>query len=222
MDAREAQTVCCQTCGLAQRIAPVPPGYSATCARCESVIEERRSASVVPTVAFSLAALVFYIPANIFPILTMQRYGLYSETTVWQGVLELARMNDWFIAIVVFMASIAVPLVKLAGLFFLSTTASLRTRRWRRERTMIYRFIDVIGPWAMLDVFLLAILVALVRLGSLATVMPGRGLLAFVFVVVFTLLASAFFDPRLIWQGYEECDEHFARRGGRSARGVPA
>src|SRR4051794_3145038 len=98
MDPREEQMVCCQTCGLAQRVPALLPHQAACCTRCGSTVDERRSASVVPTVAFSLAALVFYIPANIFPILTMQRYGLYSETTVWQGVVELARLGYWFVA----------------------------------------------------------------------------------------------------------------------------
>jgi paraquat-inducible protein A len=217
MDAREEEVVCCATCGLAQRVGLLRPHQAALCNRCGSVLEQNKSESVIPTLAFSLAALVFYVPANIFPILTMQRYGLYSETTVWQGVVELARANYWFVAIIVFLASMAVPLIKLTGLFVLCATAQLRTRRWRRERTMMYRFIDVIGPWAMLDVFMLAVLVALVRLGSLATVLPGRGLLAFSFVVVFTLLASAFFDPKLIWRGYEQGDEHFVRKPTRPA-----
>jgi len=104
----------------------------------------------------------------------------------------------WFIAVIVFLASILIPLLKLLGLFFLVATA--RSTRWRRERTRIYQVIDVIGPWAMLDVFLLAILVALVKLGELATVLPGPGLIAFTAVVVLTILASATFDPRLIWE----------------------
>jgi paraquat-inducible protein A len=226
MDTREEQVVCCGTCGLAQRVEPLRLHYAAVCSRCGSTIDERRAASLIPTVAFSLAALVFYIPANIYPILTMQRYGLYSETTVWQGVVELVRLNYWFIGLIVFLASIAVPLLKLLALFFLSITAHLRTRRWRRERTWLFRFIEVIGPWSMLDVFLLAILVALVRLGSLATVLPGRGLLAFTCVVVLTLLASQFFDPKLIWRGYEEADEHFTRKpaapGAASPGDAPA
>ena len=96
-----------------------------------------------------------------------------------------------------------VPLLKLAGLFYLAASTQLGSARLQRLRTRIYRFIDVIGPWAMLDVFLLAVLVALVRLGQLATVMPGRGLLAFTAMVVLTMLASAAFDPRLIWKTKE-------------------
>src|SRR5205085_7393047 len=121
------------------------------------------------------------------------------ETTVWQGVLELVRLNYWFVGLVVFLASIAVPFIKLVVLFFLCATSQLRTRRWRRERTALYKFVDAIGPWAMLDVFLLAVLVALVKLGDLARVIPGPGLVAFTCVVILTMLASQSFDPNLIW-----------------------
>jgi paraquat-inducible protein A len=203
MDAREEEVVCCGTCGLAQRVQLLLPRYAALCSRCGSVLSERKSGSVVPTVALSLAALVLYVPANVFPILRMQRYGLYAESTVWEGVAELARLGYWFVALIVFVASIVVPLLKLTGLFFLSATAAARSRRWRRQRTLIYKFIDTIGPWAMLDVFLLAVLVAVVRLGALATVVPGPGLTAFACVVVLTMLASATFDPKLIWQERE-------------------
>ena len=212
MDAREEEVVGCPTCGLVQRVPLLRLREESLCCRCGVELEHATSGSTVPTLAFALAALIFYVPANIFPILSMQRYGLHSETTVWQGVVELARSGYWFVAAIVFMASMAVPLVKLAGLFFLGITAQLKTRRWRRQRTLIYRFIDVIGPWAMLDVFMLAVLVALVRLGAVATVLPGRGLLAFTLVVVFTLLASSFFNPRLIWRGYDACDEEWSRR----------
>lgn len=217
MDAREEDLVGCPTCGLVQRAPLLRPREESVCARCGLEMESWAPASTVPTLAFALAALVFYVPANIFPILTMQRYGLYSEATVWQGVVELSRSGYWLVAAVVFVASMAVPLVKLVALFFLCITAQLRTRRWRRQRTFIYKFIDVIGPWAMLDVFMLAVLVALVRLGALATVLPGRGLLAFTCVVVCTLLASSFFSPRLIWRGYDECDEAWSRPRPREA-----
>ena len=198
--------VCCRTCDLVQRAEAPQPGTRQECSRCGATVGEYKAGSVVPTAALSLAALVLYVPANLYPILRMERYGAYSESTVWGGVAELANHGYWFIATIVFLASMAVPLVKLAGLFFLVVTTGLRTVRWRRQRALLYRFIDVIGPWAMLDVFLLAVLVALVRLGALATVLPGRGLLAFTCVVVLTMLASAAFDPRLIWKEKETGD----------------
>jgi paraquat-inducible protein A len=199
MDARE-DVVCCPTCGLMQKIDLLDPHTTAECVRCGGVVSEYKASSLAPTTAFALAALVLYVPANIYPILLMERYGLYSESTVWGGVVGLAQYGYWFVAAIVFLASMAAPLLKLLGLLFLVVTTSVGAPRWRRGRTWIYRFISLIGPWAMLDVFLLAVLVALVRLGSLATVLPGKGLLAFTGMVVLTILATATFDPRLIWQ----------------------
>ena len=197
--ANEAKMVACATCGLVQRVNEPPAGFAAECARCGGVILERGIAGPEVTTALTLAALILYIPANAYPILRMSFYGAYSENTVWDGVVTLARQDQWLVALIVFLASIVVPLLKLAVLFFLVASARARTTRWQRLRTSLYRFIDVVGPWAMLDVFLLAILVALVKMGEVATVLPGPGLLAFAGVVVLTIVASASFDPRLIW-----------------------
>jgi paraquat-inducible protein A len=131
----------------------------------------------------------------------MEFYGAYSESTVWDGCVRLFQDGMWFVAVIVFLASIMIPLLKLLGLFFLVVTA--RSPRWKRERMRIYRVIDVIGPWAMLDVFLLAILVAVVKLEQLATILPGPGIVAFAAVVILTILASQSFDPRLIWDAPE-------------------
>jgi paraquat-inducible protein A len=119
---------------------------------------------------------------------------------VWDGVVSLADSNQWFVALIVLLASIVIPVVKLTGLLFLVVSVRFRLGRRLRDRTRFYRFIDAVGPWAMLDVFLLAVLVALVKLGSIATILPGPGLIAFSAVVVLTMLASASFDPRMIWQ----------------------
>jgi paraquat-inducible protein A len=195
--------VACPTCGLVQRMAVLEPGTTAACARCEAALRERRHASLELTAAFSLAALVMYVPANIYPILSMNLYGAYSESTLWDGVVSLMRYDQWMVALVVFAASIAVPLLKLLGLFFVVAATLSPWSRRVREQTRIYKFIDAIGPWAMLDVFLLAILVSLVKLGGLATVLPGPGLVAFAAMVVFTLLASASFDPKLLWEKHD-------------------
>lgn len=189
----------CMTCGLVQRVGEVRPGMTANCARCRSALVRRGTGSLAITAAFAVAALILYVPANIYPILRMNWYGLYSESTVWDGVVSLFQHDQWFVALIVFLASMVIPLCKLFGLFLLVTTAKLKSTRLRRERTWIYRFIEVIGPWAMLDVFLLAVLVALVKLEQFATILPGPGLVAFAAVVVLTILASASFDPKLIW-----------------------
>ena len=151
------------------------------------------------TAAFSSAALLLYAPANLFPILRMNMHGFISENTVWQGCVKLYQGGDTVIALIVFLASVVIPFLKLSGLFLLAISCRRRSPRWRRTRTWIYRLIDSVGRWAMLDVFALAVMVSLVRLRGIATVVPESGALAFAAVVVLTLLASQSFDPRLIW-----------------------
>jgi paraquat-inducible protein A len=192
----------CETCGLPQRVEELPPGTVAECIRCGYPVSSH-GAGVDVTFALAIAALVLYIPANLYPILRMEVYGAYSENTVWDGVVSLWQYNEYFVAVVVFLASIVIPLLKLMGLFFLVISVKWGRGRRLRGRTRIYKFIDAIGPWAMLDVFLLAILVALVKAGGLGRIIPGPGLLAFTLVVVFTILASQAFDTKLIWESHE-------------------
>lgn len=196
--------ITCPACDLPQRVGELPPGAVARCFRCGSTISRRGAGSPGVAAAFALAALILYVPANVFPILRMNWHGVYSESTVWDGVVSLARNDQWLVAVIVFLASILIPLCKLLGLFFLVITAKMKWARLQQERMWIYRFVEAIGPWAMLDVFLLAVLVALVKLEQVATILPGTGLLAFASVVVLTILASASFDSRSIWIQPEE------------------
>jgi paraquat-inducible protein A len=197
----QESVVACDTCGLVQRVEALAPGMVAECLRCGSFVRGRRSTrSLEITAALSLAALILYVPANVYPIMKMYLYGGYSESTVWDGIVMLARNDHWLVAAIVFLASMVIPLVKLAGLFSLVLTARMGWGRRLRSRTQLYKFLDAIGPWAMLDVFLLAVLVALVKLSTWAKILPGPGLLAFTMVVVLTMFASAAFDPKLIWE----------------------
>ena len=196
--------VACKTCGLVQRLPSVPVGARAECTRCGFVIRTNKPNSLVRTAAFTLAALLFYWPANVYPILKMDFYGTYSENTVLQGALSLMEHDERLVGVIVFLASVLIPLLKLLGLLYLVVSTRWGSRRRQLARTWVHRSIDVIGPWAMLDVFLLAILVSLVKLGKLATVLPGRGLVAFTAVVVFTILATASFDPAQIWESPRE------------------
>ncbi len=196
--------IACKTCGLVQRLDGAHPELPAECCRCGLTLFRQKPDSLRRTAAFSLAALCLYVPANIFPILRMDYYGAYSESTVWDGCVKLFQQGQWPIATIVFCASILIPLFKLLGLFFLVTTTRSASPLRQVERTWIYKIIEVAGPWAMLDVFLLAVLVAVVKLEQIATVLPGPGLVAFTAVVVLTILASASFDPSLIWEKSEE------------------
>jgi len=191
------ETTACKTCGLLQHVEAVPTGHQAVCGRCGEVLSRAYISSRTRTAAFALAALFLYVPANIYPLMIMEYMGRHSENTVWGGVQALYEDRMWYVAIIVFVASILFPLLKLLGLFYL---VLYRGSRWQKSRTWVYKIVCQIGPWAMLDVFLLSILVALIRFGRFADVIPGPGIYAFVSVVGLTLLASASFDPKLLWK----------------------
>jgi paraquat-inducible protein A len=189
--------IACETCGLVQRLGNVPPRHLAVCARCDGILQCDNPNSRARTAALALAALCLYVPANIYPIMLMEYLGRHTQNTVWGGVRALYRDGMWAVATLVFAASILIPLLKLLGLFFL---VSNRGQRWQKLRTRVHKVIYKIGPWAMLDVFLLAVMVALIRFGKFATVIPGPGIFVFASVVVLTILASSSYDPRLIWK----------------------
>ena len=194
----------CRICGQVHASVPLPEGTVANCARCGAMIEKRTHASLHMTAAFSLAALILYFPANFFPILHMEVYGAVTDNTAWDGARRLFQEGDYTIAVIVFLASILIPFLKLVGLFALVISIKLKWPRAKLQRVWMYRVIDAVGRWAMLDVFVVAVLVSLVKLEKLATVIPGPGLLAFGGVVVCTILASQSFDPQLIWGEAEE------------------
>jgi paraquat-inducible protein A len=195
--------IACRVCGQVHDFESPRPGWFATCQRCGATLAKRTTESLDFTAAFSLAALLLYAPANIFPILRMNLYGASQDNTVWQGCVRLYQDGDWIIAVVVFLASIFVPFLKILGLFFLAISTRFHFSKMKRVRTRIFVLVELLGRWAMLDVFVLAILVSLVKLSRLATIIAGSGAIAFSGVVVFTLLASACFDPQLIWNPTE-------------------
>ncbi len=199
------QIVACQTCGLIQRMTPPPPGARATCARCGFEVYRTKPDSRSRTLALSLAALILYVPANLFPIVTTEYWGMVERTTIYQGVFGLFRQGNYFVGGLVFCTSILTPALKIIGLLFLCATASWP--RWRRFRTWTYKIIRIIDPWNMLEVTLLAMLVAIAELGNLATVHPGAGVFSFAAVVVLTIGATLSFDPRLVWERKEGRDE---------------
>jgi len=194
--------IACPLCDLLQRARHIPTGYFARCCRCGAVLYRRKTNSVNRTLALVIAGIILYIPANIYPIMTFIYLGQSQTTTIWSGVKQLYVSGMWPIATLVLCASIVIPLLKLIGLAYLCL--SLKWGWRKKDRTQLYQIIDVVGRWAMLDVFLLSILVATVKLGQIATIIPGPGSLSFAAVVVLTMLATIFFDPRLIWEPAEE------------------
>lgn len=159
----------------------------------------RRENSVARAWAYLIAAAILYIPANVLPILETQKLLEHREDTILSGVAELWNSGAWDLALIVFVASIVVPLVKIVSLLFLLISVRRRPSWHPVARTRLYRMIDFIGHWSMLDVFVVSLLAALVQFGTIANARPESGAVAFGAVVVLTMLASMSFDPRLIW-----------------------
>ena len=184
----------CDTCGLVSRAAP-----GVRCSRCGFRLRVRKPNSIARTWAFSIAAIVLYIPANIYPVLTVVQLGAGQPSTILGGVRELLDLGMWPLAALVFFASVAVPVLKLIGLGILLLSTHSGTGWALHDRTVLYRIVDAIGRWSMIDIFMESILVALVQFGKLASVYPGPGAIAFAAVVILTMLAARSFDPRLMW-----------------------
>ena len=175
----------------------------APCPRCGATLHHRKPDSLARTWAFLLAAFILYIPANVLPVMVTQSILGTQQDTILSGVIYLWLSGSHMLAVLVLVASIVVPLLKMAILTFLLLSVHFRSS-WRiRQQTRLYGLVEVIGRWSMLDIFVVALLASLVRAGALATIIPGGGALAFGAVVVLTMLASLSFDPRLLWDSLE-------------------
>ena len=194
------EPVGCDTCHL------VNAGGESECVRCGSRLHRRKTDSLARTWALLAAAAVLYVPANAFPVLTLIRLGRGHPSTILGGVEELADAGMWPLAALVLFASIIVPVAKLASLLVMLICVRRRSAWKLRRRTQLYRIVEFVGRWSMIDVFMISILTALVRMGRIASVYPGPGVLAFCSVVILTMLASASFDPRLMWDAADRRD----------------
>ena len=179
-----------------------------TCTRCGALVHARRPDSLMRTWALLLTSAILYIPANLLPIMTINSLGQGSPSTIMAGVIELMQHGMIPIAAVVFIASILVPTFKLVGIALLLYSVQRHQPLSARQRIIMYRFIEFIGRWSMLDIFVIAILVAVVNFGRIASVEANLGAVAFASVVVLTMLAAVTFDPRLIWGNTESDDDH--------------
>jgi paraquat-inducible protein A len=189
----------CNACELV-----VPAGAAAgrrrpSCPRCGEALHRRKPDSLQRTWALVLAAVILYVPANLYPVMAVTSLGDTQADTIVSGVTYLLNHGMWPLALVVFVASVLVPLLKLGILIFLLVSVHLRSTWRARDRTRLYRITEAVGRWSMVDIYVVTILVALVRLGNLATVEVHPGAAFFAAVVVITMFAAMSFDPRLIW-----------------------
>lgn len=190
-------------------------GAEGDCPRCGAGLHRRKPGSVRRSWALVASATILYIPANLLPVMTVIYFGAGQPDTILSGVEALIAAEMWPVALLVFFASITVPVLKLAGLAYLLVSVQRRSPRRRRDRTRLYRLIEGVGRWSMVDIFMISLLAALVKLGAIANVEAELGAIAFASVVVITMLASESFDPRLIWDAphREEASRREVSRG---------
>jgi len=202
--ARQLGLLSCHDCHL---LSEAPSGTThehLTCPRCGAALHERKPNSLARTWALVCAATILYIPANVLPMTVTSALGTTQADTIMSGVIYFIHSGSWEIAAVIFIASVFVPLLKLLILIILLISVQLRSH-WRpKDRTMLYRLTEMVGRWSMLDVYVVTILVALVKLGAVASIEAGPAAVYFAAVVVITMIAAESFDPRLIWDALEE------------------
>jgi paraquat-inducible protein A len=199
MRAIDQSLASCHTCGLLVRLAP---GRHAHCPRCGTAVHLRKTNSIRNTWALLLSAIAMYLPANVLPIMSVVSLGSTQSDTIMSGVIYFLKHGDWPLALIIFVASVLVPLLKMLALIYLLLSVQRRSPLRRNQRTRLYRLTELVGRWSMVDVFVVALLVALVQVGNLATIEPAMGAVAFASVVILTMLAAMAFDPRLIWDNH--------------------
>jgi len=204
---REAGLAICAGCLAVCRVgSAIEPASPVHCWRCDGRVHLRIPDSLQKTSAYLVAAAILYLPANLLPVLRTSTVLGEEDDTILGGVLVLLQTGSWPLALLVFFASIVVPLLKIFSIGFLVLMSALHVSGHELARARLYRVVEFVGRWSMLDIYVVTLLVALVRMGKLASVSPGPGALAFGAVVVLTMLAAQSFDPRSIWDPIREGD----------------
>ncbi|MEM8537177.1 MAG: paraquat-inducible protein A [Pseudomonadota bacterium] len=174
------------------------------CKRCGGTLQSRDTQSLQKVWAWLIAGMIAYIPANTYPMLLTATLTERSESTIIGGVFELIALGSYGVAFIVFVASVVIPIGKFVAIIYLAVTVQKRSGLHKHERFVAYEVVEFIGRWSMIDVFVVAILSALVQLDTIATINPGIAAVSFALSVIFTMLAAQAFDPRLIWDADRE------------------
>ncbi len=201
MNAIDAGFVGCHACGLLSRLGDLR--QRAHCPRCAATLHSRKPNNLSRTWALLLSAYILYIPANLLPIMKTSTLLNSQDDTIMSGVVFLWTSGSWPLALLVFFASVTVPLLKLIAMTVLVVSAQRRSTWQPMQRLRLYRLVEFVGRWSMMDIYVVTILVALVQMQSLAAIHPGPGAVAFGAVVVLTMSAAMTFDPRSIWDPLE-------------------
>ena len=169
------------------------------CTRCKHKVTRRVKDSLQISIALVLCAILLYIPAMIYPMMEVTKLGVNIESTIIEGVISFLDMESYFIALVIFIASVAIPIIKLIGLLFIFITLKINVKMENKRKVTIYKFIEAIGKWSMIDIYVVAILASIVQLDELFNIKGGIAATSFALMVILTMIAANRFDTRIIW-----------------------
>ena len=193
--------IACQDCDLLHRQRPLRDGERAMCTRCGAVLYQQKRNSLDYTLVFSLTALILFVMANVFPFMTFKYEGREQGSVLFTGVKELFVQDLWAVAILVLLVSIVIPLLKIAGMLYVLVPLKVNRRPWKASP--IFRIVEALHPWAMVDVYMLGVIVAMVKLNDFATIVPGAALYSFAVLLISMAAAGAVLDPHDVWERLE-------------------
>ena len=169
------------------------------CTRCNHVVRKRIKNSLQVSLALTICAILLYIPAMVYPIMEVTRLGVKIESTILEGVISFLDMESYFIAIVIFTASVVIPLIKLVGLLFIFISLKINVKMQNNKKILIFKFVEAIGKWSMIDIYVVALLASIVQLDELFNIKGGIAATSFALMVILTMIAANRFDTRIIW-----------------------
>jgi len=201
INAKDQGIAGCHTCGLAVNM---NNQSHVECPRCGSEVHYRKPNSVSRAWAFLIAAFIMYIPANTEPMMRTTALGNEEADTIMSGVLYFLSAGEWYLALVIFAASVMLPLLKIIAIGYILISIQRGASSRLEEKSNLYKLAEILGKWSMLDIFVVGLMVMLVQLGNLTSIDPGPAVIAFALVVILTMFAEEALDPKLIWDQTEK------------------
>ncbi len=196
--------IACQDCDLLHRQCMLRNGQRALCSRCGAVLYRKRKDSLDHTLVFSLTAVIFFLLANVFPFMTFKYEGRIQESVLFSGVAALFAQDLWAVATLVLLVSIVIPLLKILGMLYVLIPIRLKQRPWHAAK--VFRIVEALHPWAMVDVYMLGVIVAIVKINDFAAIVPGTALYSFAALLLSMAAAGAVLDPHQVWERLEKID----------------
>ena len=169
------------------------------CTRCNHKVRKRIKDSLQVSLSLTICAILLYIPAMVYPIMEVTKLGVNIESTILEGVISFLEYENYFIAFVVFTASIVIPMIKLMGLLFIFISLKINVKMQNKTKILIFKFIEAIGKWSMIDIYVIAILASVVQLDEVFNIKGGIAATSFALMVILTMIAAHRFDTRIIW-----------------------